>query len=87
MSMAGIVRLSFLLAEAPAELAGREALAVLVEPEALEVSAAPEASAALEVSAELVATGGSTTLRIAAGLRTEIALLRTALAGRLAETR
>jgi hypothetical protein len=77
-SMVEIVRRSFPRVaelEALAELAGREALAVLVELEALEVLEEP------------VATGGSTTLHIAAGLRTEIALLQTALAGRLVETR
>src|SRR5271154_1408004 len=56
-----------------AELAGRGALVELV------------ASEALEVSAEPVATGGSTTLHIAAGLRTVIATRRTGLADRPAE--
>jgi hypothetical protein len=65
-----------------AELAGREALAVSVELEALAELAASEA---LEVSAEPVATGGSTTLHIAAGLRTVIATRRTGLADRPAE--
>ena len=85
-SMVGIVRLSFLLAGARAELVGLE---VLVEPVALVVSAEPEVSAeleALEVSVELVATGGSTTLHTAGALRIGIVLRRIDLAGQLAET-
>src|SRR5580698_4785856 len=79
-SMVGIVRLSFLLAGARAELVGLE---VLVEPVALVVSAELEA---LEVSVELVATGGSTTLHTAGALRIGIVLRRIDLAGQLAET-
>jgi hypothetical protein len=78
--MVGIVRLSFLLAGARAELVGLE---VLVEPVALVVSAELEA---LEVSVELVATGGSTTLHTAGALRIGIVLRRIDLAGQLAET-
>ena len=84
--MVGIVRLSFLLAGARAELVGLE---VLVEPVALVVSAEPGVSAeleALEVSVELVATGGSTTLHTAGALRIGIVLRRIDLAGQLAET-
>ena len=85
-SMVGIVRLSFLLAGARAELVGLE---VLVEPVALVESAEPGVSAeleALEVSVELVATGGSTTLHTAGALRIGIVLRRIDLAGQLAET-